>query len=163
VTLSRITVPSIPEPKEIINNGHWSFPEQMGGKHHGFIYIIRDKVLRRFYLGKKNFYGAGAANRGVESQWKTYKSSSNSLSAHFKERPYYEEFDFICIEQYKTRGTLSYSETWSLCCVEAPTNNLWYNRLIEKVSWNVTERITHRHKDRLNRAIEWESFNEGFV
>jgi hypothetical protein len=69
-----------------------------------------------------------------------------------------EEFDFICLEQYQTKGTLSYSETWSLCYVEAPTNDRWYNRLIEKVSWNVKEAITDRHKERLDAAIRMEKF-----
>ena len=77
----------------------------------------------------------------------------------FKERPK-EEFDFICVEQYKTKGTLSYAETWSLCLVEAPTSNLWYNTLIEKVSWSVREPISDRHKERLARIRDWEDFKE---
>jgi len=142
-----------------IHNGHWSFPEQMGGKDYaGFIYVIRDTVLERFYLGKKNYYGRGRTNKGVEASWKTYKSSSKALKHHFAERPYYDEFDFICIEQYHSQGTLSYSETWSLCLVEAPTSNTWYNRMIDKVTWNVSEQITNRHKERLEKSINWEQF-----
>ena len=145
-----------------IHNGHWRFPEQMGGKHVGFIYLIRDTVLGKFYLGKKQFYGTGSINKGKVSNWKVYKSSSPVLKEHFKERPYYDEFEFICLEQYKTKGTLGYSETWSLAHVEAPTDDTWYNRIIEKVQWKVTEPITDRHKERLRRAIAWESFDEGF-
>ena len=59
-----------------------------------------------------------------------------------------------------TKGTLSYSETWSLCYVEAPTSENWYNTLVEKVSWPVKEAITERHKERLNKVLRWEKFDE---
>ena len=92
-------------------------------------------------------------NVGKESDWRRYLSSSKLLAEMMQERPK-KEFEFICIEQYKTKGTLSYSETWSLCLVEAPTSVKWYNNLIEKVSWNVKEPITARHRQRLNEIIE---------
>lgn len=138
------------------DNGHWCFEEQMG-EGVGFIYVIRDSVLERFYLGKKLFRGMGKLNKGKESNWKKYASSSPVIAELLKNRPK-EEFDFICLEQYKTKGTLSYSETWSLCLVEAPTNKMWYNTLIEKVSWPVKESITKRHKDRLEMARNWYNF-----
>jgi hypothetical protein len=135
-------------------NGHWSFPEQMGEKPYvGFIYVIYDKVLNRAYIGKKLFRGHGVVNADKESNWKSYVSSSKLLKTVMKERTK-SEFEFICIEQYKTKGTLSYSETWSLCLVEAPTSKLFYNTLIEKVTWNVREAISDRHKERLNAVIK---------
>jgi hypothetical protein len=133
-------------------NGHWKFPEQMGEiSKVGFIYLIRDNYLKRFYLGKKLFRGHGVQNRGKESNWKTYVSSSKALAEIFKVRPK-EEFEFICLEQYNTKGTL--------CTVEAPTNRNWYNTLIEKVSWPVKEPISDRHKQRLHDAINFKEFNE---
>jgi len=145
------------------DNGHWKFPEQMGNteagvSYVGFIYVIRDNYLRRLYLGKKLFYGMGQLNRGKESDWRKYCSSSPVLKEMFKHRPK-SEFEFVCLEEYRTKGTLSYSETWSLCYVEAPTNDTFYNRLIEKVSWPVKERITERHKNRLHMCINWESLD----
>jgi hypothetical protein len=148
------TVPHVSKRLPRFDNGHWQFPEQMGDGV-GFIYLIRDNYLKKFYLGKKLYRGYGKLNNGKESNWRRYTSSSKVLKEMFKERPR-EEFDFICLEQYKTKGTLSYSETWTLCFVEAPTNDRWYNRLIEKVSWNVRERITDRHKERLMAAINFE-------
>lgn len=141
------------------NNGHWSFPEQMGINKVGFIYVIQDIYLKKAYLGKKLFYGFGKLNKGKESNWRKYSSSSKDLNMMIKERPV-EEFNFVCLEQYNTKGTLSYSETWSLCFVEAPTSKDWYNRLIEKVSWPVKEPITQRHKDRLNKILNWEKFDD---
>lgn len=150
---TRQTISNVVVPAESVgfSNGHWNFPEQMGG-HVGFIYIIYDNVLDRAYLGKKLFVGTGVVNKGKESNWKKYSSSSDLLNELLKVRPR-EEFEFICLEQYKTKGTLSYSETWSLCYVEAPTSNKFYNRLIEKVAWAVKEPITQRHKDRLNAIL----------
>lgn len=151
-----VVPPSVKTKK--FDNGHWKFDQQMG-EGVGFIYVIRDRELKRCYLGKKMYYGAGKLNKGKESNWKKYTSSSKVLAELLKQRPR-EEFEFICLEQYKTKGTLSYSETWSLCLVEAPTSNVWYNTLIEKVSWNVKEAITDKHKKRLQMVINWENFDD---
>ena len=61
------------------DNGHWLFPEQLGNGV-GFIYVIRDLELKRCYLGKKQFVGAGKLNKGKESNWKKYTSSSKVLA-----------------------------------------------------------------------------------
>lgn len=157
-------VPKLDEGKKLVlpkfDNGHWHFPEQMGAKGQvGFIYVIRDKELKRFYLGKKHYFGSGKLNKGQVSNWRKYLSSSKLLAEMFEERPK-EEFEFVCLDQYKTRGGLSYAETWSLCLVEAPTTKNWYNTLIEKVSWSVNEPVTARHKERLQRLIDWDTFAE---
>jgi hypothetical protein len=133
----------------------------MGTKgHSGFIYIIRDTVLKRFYLGKK-FYETKDRTTGKwkESNWKTYLSSSKTLKTLLENRPL-EEFEFIVVEEYKMRGAVSYAETWTLCHVEAPTTDVWYNKRIEEVSWNVRENITDRHKRRLKRIIDFDTFKE---
>lgn len=140
-------------------NGHWRFPEQMGIGS-GFVYVIRDRVLHKLYMGKKCFRGSRGSKRGVESNWRTYKSSSPILKAMFKERPM-TEFDMIVLEVYETKSGLNYAETWSLCLVEAPTSEEWYNTRIEAVSWNVKERVTDRHKARLIRVMNWEEINDG--
>jgi len=146
-------IPSLDTPKKVaIQNGIWAFPEQMGVSGCcGFIYIIRDTILNRFYLGKKSYLGAGVKNKGKESDWKKYRSSSKLLKEVMAYRPP-EEFEYICVEEYTAKGALSYAETWTLCLVEAPTSVTWYNTRIEKVSWSVKEGITDRHKERLARA-----------
>ncbi len=134
-------------------NGRWSFEEKMDPtKYVGFIYVIFDKFLKRAYLGKKQYKGTGKLNKGKELNWKKYQSSSKLVKKLFDNRPI-DEFEFICIEQYKTKGTLSYSETWSLCKCEIPTSVVWYNTLINKVSWNVKEPISERHRRRLNEVL----------
>jgi hypothetical protein len=127
----------------------------MGGEEFtGFVYAIYDKVMKSGYIGKKSFRSNSVRTGRNETNWRRYKSSSNLLKVFFKERPV-DEFDFICLGQYKAKGALSYAETWSLCAVEAPTSNRWYNTRIEKVSWNVRERVSDFHKKRL-----WDIMNE---
>lgn len=136
-------------------NGHWDFPEPLGENgEFGFIYLIHDTLEEKFYLGKKQFRGTGKLNKGEESNWKYYTSSSKELVASIK-RNGKDFFEFYVIEQYYKRGTLGYAETWSLCLVEALANReKWHNGLINKVSWNVTEKITTRHKERLKMLTE---------
>jgi hypothetical protein len=86
--------------------------------------------------------------------WRWYISSSKELSASVKNFGK-EGFEFIAIEQYHSKGTLSYAESWSLLHVEAPyRQDKWYNLLINKVSWAVKEPITERHKQRLAKAMQ---------
>lgn len=139
-------------------NGHWHFPEQMGNGV-GFIYVIRDKVLNRHYLGKKLYQGHGVKNKGKESNWRTYKSSSKTISEIMAQRPA-DEFEFICLEEYKAKGALAYAETWTLCLVEAPTTVEWYNTRIEAISWPVKEKITDRHKARLQAILAGKDFSK---
>jgi hypothetical protein len=142
-------------------NGHWKFPEPMGERKGitGFVYVIRDPYLQRFYMGKKFYKGAGKLNKGMVSNWKSYMSSSATLAQMLEHRPK-SEFEFICLEEYKMRGAVSYAETWGLCHVEAPTTKNWYNTRIEEISWNVSEGITERHKERLARVIAFDKFEE---
>jgi hypothetical protein len=131
-------------------NGHWQFPEPLGAKGYiGFIYIIRDVMTEKLYLGKKQFKGLGKINKGEDSNWRWYISSSKELSQSIKTHGK-NNFEFIAIEQYKSKGGLSYAESWSLFDVQASINrDIWYNLLINKVSWVVKENITERHKERM--------------
>jgi len=150
----------LPKKAIVKPNGHWKFPQQMGtGKVCGFVYVIRDSYLGRFYLGKKFYKSNGRLTKGQESNWREYQSSSSTLKLMLQERPW-EDFECICLEEYVARGAVSYAETWSLCHVEAPTTSKWYNTRIEEISWNVKEGITARHKERLQRVIDMDKFEE---
>jgi hypothetical protein len=146
---------SLVDRRNYRGNGHWKFDEDMGkSKATGFIYVIRNLNSGRLYLGKKQYKGAGKLNKGQESNWPWYISSSKELSEDVKAAGK-EGFEFICIEEYVSKGALSWAETFSLCYVKAPEKrDRWYNVLINKVSWNVREGITERHMERLNKVIE---------
>ena len=136
-------------------NGHWDWPYGLMGHkdYSGFIYVIHDKNVNRLYLGKKSYRGRGKLNKGEESNWRWYISSSEELANNVKAMQKVG-FDYYCIEEYRGVGALSFAETWSLCMVESPSNkNIWYNVLINKVSWPVREKITERHKQRLQEIV----------
>ena len=121
--------------------------------------MIIHKPTNRKYIGKKNFHGRGKKNKGVESNWKTYTSSSKYLNQILKEEPK-EDFDFIILEHYHTLGGLSFAETWSQVVVETPSNNdEFMNRFIDKVTWKVTEPVSARHKRRLKLYLRKYSFD----
>ena len=128
---------AVPIPITRRVNGRWSFPERMGGKDKiGFVYIIRDNYMRKFYLGKKFFWTGEKSYKVRETDWKTYMSSSKLLVELMKNRPQ-EEFDFICLEQYKKRSSVSYAESWSLFHVESAFKDEWLNKRIEAITCNV--------------------------
>lgn len=135
-------------------NGHWQFDELMGRSgEFGFIYLIHDLLNNMMYIGKKQFYGTGKENKGVESDWRRYTSSCKALQAVMKEHGK-ANFRFYVLEQYKIRGTLGYAETWSLMYCETPANkDRWYNSLVNKISWNVKEGISEKHRLRLRALV----------
>lgn len=143
-------------------NGHWVFEEQMGLKGKiGFVYLIRNIVSNKCYIGKKYYKGAGKTNKGKVSNWPWYISSSPELSADIKALGK-ENFDFICLEEYTMKGAVGWAETWSLCYVEVPCNpHLWYNVRIDQVSWKVREFVTFRHKHTLQALIKTYHETEG--
>jgi hypothetical protein len=131
--------------------GHWThYPANFNPeKAVGFIYLIVDLKTHEKYIGKKFFWGRGKKNKGTESNWKSYSSSSRELNDRLKDRPK-SEFRFIIIEQYSTIGGLSFAETWSQITCETPSNNEEFmNRFIDKVTWKVVEPVTPQHKRRL--------------
>lgn len=159
MAVPKFVVPSgnftkVAEPEDV--NGLWDFPEEMGTKgYSGFIYIIRDEIERKFYLGKKLFT-AQVQGRTMESEWRKYKSSNTHLKLLLaSDAVVKNDISFFCLEQYKSRGALAYAETWSLCHVEAPTKEEWLNKRVEKIAWKVTEGITDRHKQRLYDIVNW--------
>lgn len=147
-------IPRAPKINRPSVNGHWWFPKPMGIGKVGFVYVIRDPILKRAYLGKKMYRQQGQVNKGLETNWRSYKTSSRTMEGLFSQRPI-EEFEFIVLEEYETKSGLSFAETWSLCMVEAPTTPNWYNTRIEKVAWNVRENVTFTHKHRLELVQDW--------
>jgi len=135
--------------------GHWDHtgltldPERAVG----FVYLIVYKETNQKYIGKKNYKGRGKLNKGQESNWKSYTSSSSYLNDLIKEKGK-ENFVFIILEQYYSVGGLSFAETWSQVVAETPSkNDEFINRFIDKVTWKVTEPVTEQHKRRLKHYL----------
>lgn len=143
---------TISSSTKTIINGKWQFPDILEFEDaYGFVYLIKNKLDDRCYIGKKAFKGAGKTTKGKPTNWRTYCGSSKTLLEDMSALGQ-DKFEFHVLEQYYTKGAVSWAETWSHCFVEVPSNhNKFYNRLIEKVIWKVTEPVTQRHKDRLQQ------------
>jgi len=137
------------------SNGHWDFSYKIDiNKVHGFVYIIKNTESKMMYIGKKIVKGGGKKNKGVESNWKSYTSSSKTINEDIQKNGK-DNYNFYILDTYNTKGGLSWAETWSQCIVEVPSNNLvWYNRFIDKVSWRSSEHISKLHKTRLKKLTK---------
>ncbi len=133
-----------------MDNGHWEFPEQMGtAAYIGFIYVIVDTLTGKKYIGRKS-YRAEASGR--ENDWRRYISSSKLLSEILQQDDR-EFFRFIVLEQYKTKATMCYAETWTMCQANVAESDVWLNKLIPECRWKLKEVLTARHKQRLDEII----------
>jgi hypothetical protein len=139
----------------VSKTGHWDHTglKLTPASAVGFVYLIVYKETNQKYIGKKNYKGRGKLNKGQDSNWKSYTSSSSYLNDLIKEKGK-DKFDFIILEQYNTVGGLSFAETWSQVVAETPSkNDEFINRFIDKVTWKVTEPVTDRHKKRLKNYL----------
>jgi len=159
---SKVEMPRLPrtDKSQLGENGHWKFDQPMfTGKQIGFIYGIRNRHNGMLYLGKKLYAGMGKLNKGVESNWKYYVSSNKEIDMltrllRAKDLSPESIFDFVCLEEYSTKGGLSFAEVWCLVTAEIPSNRtLFYNSLINGISWPVKEKVTARNKARLFQFI----------
>jgi hypothetical protein len=146
--------------KKELDNGHWIFPDQLSfDSAVGFVYVIKHKESNIMYIGKKYFRGSGHKNRGQQSNWRSYTSSSRVLNEMITNEGK-DNFIFFAIEEYHTRGAISYAESYSQMLLEIPTNNhMFLNRNIEGVRWKCTEKITPRHKKRLKHIVSLDGSN----
>ena len=137
----------------MLRNGHWSFPVQVSPDNCvGFVYMIVDTFMKEYYIGKKFTAGHGKINNGVESNWRTYISSSKYVQTMINNRPK-EEFEFIILETYKTKSGLAFGEVWSIVTTKGPLKKNCGNRLVPKIGFNVKEDITERHILRMEHAL----------
>jgi hypothetical protein len=163
----KVDLPRMPrtDRSTLGENGHWKFDGVMnppGEKFIGFIYAMRNRADGKLYIGKKLYAGMGKLNKGEESNWKYYVSSNKHIDAvarllRTNNLPMDSVFDFFCLEQYKTKGGLSFAEVWCLVTAEVPSNrDLFHNSLINGVSWKVNEKVTQRNRQRLFQFISGE-------
>jgi len=137
-------------------NGVWKFDKVLGTEGQvGFVYIVKDILENKFYIGRKYYLGSGIKNKNKESNWQWYTTSNKYLSESIKKNGR-DFFEFFVIEEYCSRGAVSFAETWTLCIVEALSSDKFYNGLIEKVSWKVKEKITDKHKERMKLILNGE-------
>lgn len=106
------------------------------GDNVGFVYLITNLVDGRKYIGKKNFWSTrtkmvkGKKKRTkVESDWKTYWSSSDELRAdvaNLGEENFRRDILHLC----KNKGTMNYLEAKLQMVHGVLESDDWYNGYI---------------------------------
>ena len=107
------------------------------GDNYGFVYIITNKIDNRQYIGKKFFWSIRRKQVKkvrkritVESDWKTYWSSSDELQADVQ-RLGVENFTREIIHLCPNKGTANYLEAKEQFTRSVLENkDLWYNSWI---------------------------------
>jgi hypothetical protein len=101
--------------------------------YYGFVYIIRNNLTNKSYIGRKYFSKASTKQiKGKRkkirkpSDWENYWSSSDELKNDIKKFGK-ENFTRIILHLCKTRATCSYMETWEIFKNKCLLSDDWYN------------------------------------
>lgn len=111
------------------NNGinRWGLPYPCSPENEGFIYKITEKSTGRFYIGKKSFWRRSKTKGKVQSNWRTYGSSSKALK-NLMQIHGVIAFDFEVLHISRTMKALNYYEMHY---------QIKYNAILDKRSFNI--------------------------
>jgi hypothetical protein len=123
--------------------GHWSVSpqviEQFNEKTLGFVYKVTNKADNKFYIGKKQMYSIkklkplkGKRNKRlveVETDWKTYTTSSNIINEDISKYGK-DKFDFEILQFCNSKSQLAYREAKQQFDEDVLLNENSYNGII---------------------------------
>jgi hypothetical protein len=109
--------------------GHWHCDFEIPyPRPFGFLYVIVNKLDYRRYIGCKQFCFQRKSQR-VESDWRTYTSSSKNLKADIKKLGK-ENFHFEILSLHSSKSSLAYYETKLIFETDAIISPDYYNAFV---------------------------------
>lgn len=119
--------------------GHWTTQTQIPDEPYGFIYIITNTVTNKKYIGKKQILTKrrkpplkGKKRKRtsiIETDWKTYTSSSNELNADIATHGK-QNFTFEILKFCSSKSELAYYEAKEQFDREVLLKEDYYNGII---------------------------------
>ena len=97
-------------------------------KYQGFVYCITNKITKKRYIGKKFYYFKKRKGR-VESDWKTYYGSCNSLHADIIKQGK-RDFTRVILHHCKSKAGCAYMEMKEQVEREVLFSDEYYNGMI---------------------------------
>jgi len=151
-----------------MSNGHWEFSRPLdSGNFQGFVYLIINKETTRAYIGKKKYFSVltlpplkgykRKRKKFVEMKWREYTGSSAELNEDI-EKLGKDKFQFIVLEECKTQGELTYTETNLqhtqnvLTDVLADGTRKFYNKAIGAIKFLPPTIVSQKTRDKLRKA-----------
>lgn len=117
--------------------GHWTTDLEIPENATGFVYLIYNRTKNIGYIGQKGLFkkvvrkplkGKKRKRRCVvDSDWKTYKSSSNLLKGDIKTGDVVE-YHILC--WCSSKSELNYTETKYQFDVNVISSENWYNGML---------------------------------
>lgn len=120
--------------------GHWVSDVKVNPEEHfGFVYLIHCLINNKKYIGKKQFHAYRKKKKLKETNWQSYTSSSDELNQDIKNFKK-NNFKFIILGVYKTRGGLVYAEAnlqhkYDVLTETDKNGRLWYNKQIPAIKF----------------------------
>lgn len=128
----------------VSDTGHWVSRKEIDPDNHfGFVYEMTNRETGRKYIGKKQYWFKKPGKKSTKSMdspgwnpdawrpsdWKTYKSSSNSV----KKDTCKSEFDYVILSQWRSSQELIYVEARLQWAREVLKGDQYYNNWIDRV------------------------------
>jgi len=143
-----------------MKTGIWQHKYRINPENNfGFIYIIKNNLTCKKYIGKKQYHNYKKKKLWKKSNWETYTSSSKEVNKDIIEFGI-ENFHFEILIETVTRGWLTYLE----CKLQYDYNVLterdeygertWYNAVINAIKFVPAEQWSEENKIKVALIIK---------
>lgn len=150
------------------NNGHWEYHRELNpSTHQGFVYLIINNETTRAYIGKKKYFSITTLpplkgkkrkrKKFTEMRWRDYTGSSAELNEDI-EKLGKDKFSFLVLDECKTQGELTYTETNLQHTMNVLTDVLpdgsrkYYNKAIGAIKFLPPTIVSEKTREKLRQA-----------